>query len=126
MWKSNQNSEIRSKWRPRIGIVIVTIRGFGMLLFVWNLNGRQIMKEVDFFLQQTSENIDGKLEYINSVIYALRDNTAFMDGLKDQKMYLETDEAEQRFRETVNIGKMSNNVGSLPILEAVWLFQGRE
>ena len=126
MWKSNQNSEIRSKWRPWIGIVIVMICGFGMLLFVWNLNGRQIMKEVNFFLQQTSENIDGKLEYINSVIYALRDNTAFMDGLKDQKMYLETDEAEQRFRETVNIGKMSNNVGSLPILEAVWLFQGRE
>lgn len=127
MWKRNYDSEERkNKWKPWLGIIIVIICGFGMLLFVWNLSGRQVTKEVDFFLEQTSENLDGKLEYLDSVIYALRDNTAFMDGLKNQTAYLETAEAEQSFQETVDVGKMSNNVGSIPIVEAVWLFQGHE
>ena len=80
MWKRNYDSEERkNKWKPWLGIIIVIICGFGMLLFVWNLSGRQVTKEVDFFLEQTSENLDGKLEYLDSVIYALRDNTAFME-----------------------------------------------
>ena len=96
MWKRNYDSEERkNKWKPWLGIIIVIICGFGMLLFVWNLSGRQVTKEVDFYLQQTSENLDGKLEYLDNVIYALRDNTVFMDGLKNQLAYLETAEAEQ-------------------------------
>ena len=70
MWKRNHDSEERrSKWKPWLGIIIVIICGFGMLLFVWTLSGRQVTKEVDFYLQQTSENLDGKLSDLGAKIW---------------------------------------------------------
>lgn len=106
-----------------LGAGLVIICGAVLLFFVWSLNKNQVTEELQFFMQQTCGNLNGKLEYLNDIVYALRDHETFLEGLKASGEFLDTEEAEDSFASAVDIGRLGNNAnGSLPIVEAVWVF----
>lgn len=124
--KSQNKKKISIPPKLWMSIVLVVLFGCGMLFFVWVQNENTITKELRFFMQQTCDNLQSRLDYLNKIVYDLRDNQIIMSELENEDGFTENGSAGEAFRSAVNIGEINNNAGgSRPIVEAVWLFDAK-
>ncbi len=102
--------------------------GVVFVVSVFVIVGKYIENDMDFFLRETNNNLKSKVEFLEEVIYDIRELDELMSYL--QQDYNEREKSlenyEEIFTKAVDINSEKNSGGKrYPLLEKVYLFDDK-
>lgn len=104
--------------------------GLVFIVSVWLIVGKSIDHDIDFFLTQTNDNLNSQMEYLENVIYQIRDSSAIMDYLQNDAKEASADnmdsEMQEIFQRVINISSEKNLSNSGPAVEKIYLFDNND
>lgn len=108
-----------------ITLTALVFCGLVLVIFVWFTMAKSARHDLEFFLTQTNENLKIKTEYLEQVVYDLRESDVLMNHLKGEQYGLTQEGMQELFAKSVDISNRKNAAkGSLPMVEQVYLFAG--
>ncbi|MGN0365914.1 MAG: sensor histidine kinase [Suilimivivens sp.] len=108
-----------------ISITLICFLMYGglFILSVSLLIGKYINADLDFFLTEISVNLAERYEYMEDMIYEIRNSDVLMEYLKGQRNAEERVMIENEFSDAVDISNSKNQrTEGMPLVEKVYLF----
>lgn len=105
-----------------ITLAALLLCGIVFVVSVWLIMEKNIRHDLEFFMTETNDNLNTKTEYLEQIIYKVRESEPLMDYLEKSSIE-ESFMVQTLFEKVVTIGNQKNNAGgSLPIVEKIYLF----
>lgn len=129
MDKKKRRYSIRIKMMGiNISIALISFLLCGSL-FVGSISfliGKYINSDMDFFLEEISDNLSEKFEYMEDTILEIRDSSLLMNYLVYGQDADRTQEIQKEFSHLIDINNLENQRNNWePIIEEVYLFRSQ-